>query len=161
MVASSIRHSPLAIRHSPLPLGKRKINDWAPRLSAMRTTKERLSHLLELAAQDAAERAALADEVVDLLLDWPDEYPAAMRASSTSLLEKIVREMDDAAQEAVALRLDGRNDFPLSLLNELFLAAPAGMKDALLARNNAVMAVRGQTVNSETLLEAARNKANF
>jgi hypothetical protein len=127
----------------------------------MPTPKERLSHLLELAAQGANERAALAGEVVDLLLDWPAEYPAATRATFASLLEKIVREMDEAGQTALALRLEGRNDFSLSLLNELFLAAPVGMKDALLARNNAVMAVRRQTVNSDALLEAARNATNF
>ena len=127
----------------------------------MPTPKERLSHLLELAAQGAAERAALAGEVTDLLLDWPAEYPAATRETFAALLEKIVREMDDTAQAALAPRLQGRNDFPLSLLNELFLAAPEGMKDALLARNNAVMAVRRQTVNADALLVAARTTANF
>jgi hypothetical protein len=127
----------------------------------MPTPKERLSHLLELAAQGVAERAALAGEVADLLLDWPAEYPATTRATFAALLEKIVREMDEAAQAALSPRLEGRNDFPLSLLNELFLAAPDGMKDALLARNNAVMAVRRQTVNSDALLEAARNTVRF
>lgn len=127
----------------------------------MPTPKERLSHLLELAAQGAAERAALAGEVADLLLDWPAEYPATTRATFAALLEKIVREMDEPAQAALALRLEGRHDFPLSLLNELFLVAPDGMKDALLARNNAVLGVRRQIVNSDALLEAARNTANF
>ena len=105
----------------------------------MPTPKERLSHLLVLAAQGAAERAALAGEVVDLLLDWPAEYPATTRATFAALLERIVARWTSLHRPALTLRLEGRNDFPLSLLNELFLVAPDGMKDALLARNNAVL----------------------
>src|SRR5476649_2496470 len=101
----------------------------------MPSPKERLCHLLELAAQGAGERAHLAGEVADLLLDWPAQYPAPMRATFEALLEKIVREMDAASAAALALRFEGREDFPLSLLNEFFLHASPAMRDALLARN--------------------------
>ena len=60
----------------------------------MPTPKERLSHLLELASQGPEQRAALAGEVADMLLDWPMQYPLAMRATFEALLEKIAREMD-------------------------------------------------------------------
>ncbi len=127
----------------------------------MPTPKEKLSHLLELASQGACERAALAGEVADLLFDWPSEYPAAMRATFAALLEKIVREMDEPAQTALAARLDGRDDFPLSLLNELFLAAPAEMKDALLAKNDGAQPAPRFAVNADTLLTAARSSGDF
>src|ERR1700743_1056438 len=101
----------------------------------MPTPKERLSHLLELAAQGPGERAALAGEVADLLLDWPAQYPAALRATFGAPPEKIVREVDDASRAALAARFEGRDEFPLSLLNEFFLAASPAMKEAILARN--------------------------
>ncbi len=127
----------------------------------MPTPKERLSHLLELAAQGPSERAALAGEVTDLLIDWPAEYPAAMRATFAALLEKIVREMDEPAQTALAARLEARNDFPLSLMNELFLSAPAEMKDALLAKNDGAQPAARFAVNADTLLTAARSSGDF
>jgi hypothetical protein len=91
----------------------------------MRTAKERLSHLLELAAKGTAERAALAGEVADLLHDWPSAYPAQMRAGFEALLEKIAREVDEPARRALARRFEQSGDAPLSLLNELFLASSA------------------------------------
>ena len=71
-----------------------------------------------------------------MLLDWPPQYPGAMRVTFEALLEKIAREMDFAARSALAARFEGRSDAPLTLLNEFFLAAPATMKDAILARND-------------------------
>src|ERR1700761_1973192 len=101
----------------------------------MPTPKERLSHLLELAAQGAGERSALAGEVADLLLDWPAQYPPHMRPTLVALLEKIVREMAPEPGAVLAARFAGREDFPLSLLNAFFLAAPPDMKDDILTRN--------------------------
>lgn len=122
----------------------------------MPSPKERLCHLLELAAQGPAERAHLADEVADLLLDWPAQYPAAMRGTFDALLEKIVREMDETAAAALAARFEGRDDFPLALLNEFFLVAPAAMQDALLARNDALAPAPRAPFDGEALLSAAR-----
>ncbi|HEY0106002.1 MAG TPA: hypothetical protein VGB91_07960 [Rhizomicrobium sp.] len=127
----------------------------------MPTPKERLSHLLELAAQGAGERAHLAGEVADLLLDWPAQYPAAMRATFEALLEKIVREMDGGACAALAARFQGREDFPLALLNEFFIDAPAPMKDAILARNDALGPTGCDAADSAALLLAARKARDF
>jgi hypothetical protein len=127
----------------------------------MPTPKERLSHLLELAAQGAGERAHLADEVAELLLDWPPQYPDAMRATFVSLLEKIVREMAGPNRAVLAARFRDRADFPLSLLNEFFLFAPAPMKDAILSRNDAQGPADCRHVDSEALLHAARTARDF
>ncbi len=127
----------------------------------MPTPKERLSHLLELAAQGAGERAHLADEVADLLLDWPAQYPEGMRATFVALLEKIVREMTGPGRAVLAARFRDRGDFPLSLLNEFFLFAPAPMKDAILMRNDAEGPIECAPVDAEALLHAARTARDF
>jgi hypothetical protein len=127
----------------------------------MPTPKERLSHLLELAARGPGERAALADEVAGLLLDWPAQYPPAMRATFETLLEKIVCEVDAVERTALAARFEGRDDFPLSLLNEFFLCAPPRMKDAILARNEAEGACETTVIDAEALLGAARTARDF
>jgi hypothetical protein len=127
----------------------------------MPTPKERLSHLLELAAQGAGERSALAGEVADLLLDWPPQYPQAMRATFTALLEKIAREVNGPCAAMLAARFRDRDDFPLSLLNELFLYAPAPMKDTILLRNDALDPVDCAGVDADRLLHAARNAQDF
>jgi hypothetical protein len=127
----------------------------------MTTPKERLSHLLELAAQGREQRAALAGEVADLLLDWPAQYPQSMRDTFGALLEKIVREVDAPASAALAARFAGRSDFPLSLLNEFFLAAPPAMQDAILARNDATGGAAPVVLDKDALLAAARNAEDF
>jgi hypothetical protein len=127
----------------------------------MPTPKERLSHLLELAAQGPAERAALAGEVADLLIDWPPQYPAQMRATFEALLEKIVREVDHAACTGLAARFEGRGDFPLSLMNSFFLCASPALQDAILARNDAVGPLDGFAADGAQLLLAARTAKDF
>ena len=127
----------------------------------MATAKERLSHLLELAAQGAEQRAALAGEVADLLLDWPAQYPQAMRATFGALLEKIVREVDPSARAGLAARFEGAKDFPLSLFNEFFLAASPAMQDATLARNEALGAHEPAHLDTDALLSAARTQRDF
>ena len=127
----------------------------------MPSPKERLCHLLELAAQGPEQRAALAGEVADLLLDWPAQYPQAMRATFGALLEKIVREVDAPACTALSARFEGREDFPLSLLNEFFLAASPEMQDAILARNNGCGASQPVSLDGEALLSAARMRTDF
>ncbi len=127
----------------------------------MPTPKERLSHLLELAAQGAGEREHLAGEVADLLLDWPDAYPAAMRATFEALLEKIVGEMAPAACRTIAPRFDGRADFPLSLFNAFFFSCPPAMQDAILSRNDALDEAVGEPLDADALLGAARAARDF
>ncbi len=127
----------------------------------MPSPKERLSHLLELAAQGAGERAHLADEVADLLLDWPAAYPAAMRATFEALLEKIVGEMEPAACAAIARRFAGRDDFPLSLFNALFFGATPAMMYEILMRNDVLEPVDCAAIDSAALLHAARTSRDF
>jgi hypothetical protein len=127
----------------------------------MPTPKERLSHLLELAAKGPEQRAELAGEVADLLLDWPPQYPGAMRVTFEALLEKIAREMDFAARSALAARFEGRSDAPLTLLNEFFLAAPATMRDAILARNDEGTGAVFASIDHEALLSSARSRGDF
>jgi hypothetical protein len=127
----------------------------------MRTAKERLSHLLELAAKGAAERAALAGEVADLLHDWPPAYPAAMRASFEALLEKIAREVDEGARRNLARRFEASGDAPLSLLNELFLSSSDTMKEEIIRRNDAHAGSAVAGIDGAMLLVAARQRADF
>ncbi|MEJ0043150.1 MAG: hypothetical protein WDM81_13480 [Rhizomicrobium sp.] len=127
----------------------------------MTTPKERLSHLLELAASGAGERTALAGEVADLLLDWPAQYSAAMRGTFAALLEKIVREIDAPSRAALAARFEGRADFPPALLNEFFFCASPAMKDAILACNDAAEPLPAPPVDSDGLLKAARTTGDF
>jgi hypothetical protein len=127
----------------------------------MATPKERLSHLLELAAQGPQQRAALAGEVADLLLDWPAQYPGAMRVTFEALLEKIAREMDISARSALAVRFEESSDAPLTLLNEFFLGAPPAMKDAILARNDAGTGAVFAQIDEQALLATARARGDF
>jgi len=127
----------------------------------MRTAKERLSHLLELAAKGAAERAALAGEVADLLHDWPSAYPAAMRASFEALLEKIAREVDEAGRRELARRFEASGDAPLSLLNELFLSSSDSMKAEILRRNDAHASRTVAGIDGAMLLAAVRKRGDL
>lgn len=127
----------------------------------MRTAKERLSHLLELAAKGAAQRAVLAGELAELLLDWPVQYPPAMRASFEALLEKIAREVDAAGRRDVARRFGRVGDASLSLLNELFLAAPDAMQHEILKRNDAHASRSMAGIEGKVLLAQARSRGDF
>lgn len=127
----------------------------------MPTPKERLSHLLELAAQGPEQRAALAGEVADLLLDWPAQYPGAMRDTFEALLQKIAREMKYGARIQLAARFEGRSDASLALLNELFLAASTDMKDVILTRNAAAGDSGFVSIDDGALLDAARARQDL
>lgn len=127
----------------------------------MPTPKERLSHLLELAAKGREQRAALADEVAALLLDWPAQYPPAMRATFEALLEKIAREVDLVGRRSLAARFAHARDASLSLLNELFLSAPEAMKHDILRRNDAHAVGAAPAIDGAALVAAARTRGDF
>ncbi len=55
---------------------------------------QKLSHLLQLADQGPALRAALAEEVAELLIVWPSDYPQSMRGICETLLVKAARDVD-------------------------------------------------------------------
>ena len=101
----------------------------------MPTAKERLSHLLVLASEGAAQRAALLGELADLVLNWPPDCPEAMRPPVLALLDVTVRETDDETRSRLAARLGGHGELPLSLVNEFYLSAPARVRREILTRN--------------------------
>jgi hypothetical protein len=151
----------------PLPRfeGKQNVNILpivcASQGISMPTPNEQLRHLLELAAQGAGERAALAGELAELLLAWPASYPVGMRATFEALLERILHETDLETRAVLAPRFADRDDFPLSLLNAFFLSAPPAMRAALLARNDAAGATGTLPIDCEALLETARNAGDL
>jgi hypothetical protein len=66
---------------------------------------ERLLNLLSLADQGPAMRAALAEEVAELLTDWPADCPLEMRGSCEALLARAAREVDDGTRARLRIRL--------------------------------------------------------
>jgi hypothetical protein len=64
---------------------------------------QKLSYLLELADQGPALRAALAEEVAELLVNWPADYPHHMREICEALLAKAAHDVD--AQTQARLRV--------------------------------------------------------
>jgi hypothetical protein len=66
---------------------------------------QRLINLLALAAQGPAMRAALAEEVAELLVAWPADCPADMRATCEALLARAAQEVDDDTRARLRGRL--------------------------------------------------------
>lgn len=66
---------------------------------------QKLSHLLQLADQGPALRAALAEEVAELLTDWPADYPESMRAVCESLLAKAAHDIDRPTRARLRVQL--------------------------------------------------------
>jgi hypothetical protein len=65
----------------------------------------RLTHLLELADQGPALRAALAEEVAALLVEWPADCPAEMRPVFENLLTRTAREVDADTRARLRVQL--------------------------------------------------------
>jgi hypothetical protein len=65
----------------------------------------RLAHLLELAEQGPTLRAALAEEVAELLIEWPGDCPTDMRGACEALLARAAREVDDNILARLQARL--------------------------------------------------------
>ena len=128
----------------------------------MPTAKERLSHLLVLASEGPAQRASLAGELADLLLDWPQDCPAAMRTPLVSLFSMTVREADSQTRAKLAARLGGHGELPLDLVNEFYLYAPAPVRREILTRNELAGDADEDVAAPDAvkLLSAARNTMN-
>src|ERR1700743_2560159 len=103
--------------------------------SRARSSRERLNRLLALAARGADGRAALLDDLVDLLADWPADYAQAMRATFETLFEKTAREADPATRTRLAQRLADAACVPVELLNDFYFEADAATRARILARN--------------------------
>src|SRR5438105_15777845 len=94
--------------------------------------RERLNRLVELASQSGLPaRRALANDLADLLLDWPAAYPPAMREPFEALLEKAVRDVEPAARAILAERFTGDTGTPLAILNLLIFDAAPAIKTAI------------------------------
>ena len=123
------------------------------------TPRERLTRLVDLASDSGSgSRRELTNKLADLLLDWPESYPAIMREPFEALLEKALHDIEPAARGLLARRFMG-GDMPLSVLNALFFDAPLEIKIEILARNavanNSSIPV-AFTVKEQALLVAAR-----
>ena len=77
---------------------------------------QRLLHLLELADQGSAMRAALAEEVAELLTDWPQECPPQMRGPCEALLAQAAREVDADTRSRLRVRLYADPDLAARVL---------------------------------------------
>ena len=121
--------------------------------------KERLSRLLELAAQGEAARSTLAHELSDILLGWPAEYTEAAKLPFEALLEKTLREVDAKTRAEIAMRFGKRLDVGIDILNELFFAATAEMKDHIIERNSGGHGHEdaGPEFNEGSLIASARS----
>lgn len=121
--------------------------------------RERLTRLVDLASDSGTgSRQELTNELADLLLDWPESYPAIMREPFEALLEKALNDIEPAARGILAKRFVG-SDMPLSVLNALFFNAPLEIKIEILARNAAAkngLILAAFTVKEQALLVAAR-----
>ncbi|HWF63854.1 MAG TPA: hypothetical protein VN685_04505 [Rhizomicrobium sp.] len=67
----------------------------------------RLSHLLELADKGPILRAALIEELAELLAFWPSDCPEDMRAPCEALLTRAAQEVDDSARADLRIKLRG------------------------------------------------------
>jgi len=74
---------------------------------ASMSANPRVAHLLELADKGPALRAALAEEVAALLLDWPVDCPADMRPVFENLLAKTAREIEPETRAKLRVQLYG------------------------------------------------------
>lgn len=102
----------------------------------MPDARTRLKELLDLAAEaTAAARTRLVEELADLLLDWPEDYPLSMRAHFDLLLEKAAEDVEPEVRAMLARRFAAQPDAPVGLLNRLFFDAPDDVKLAILRRN--------------------------
>jgi hypothetical protein len=96
---------------------------------------QKLSHLLQLADQGPALRAALAEEVAGLLSHWPADYPNSMREICEALLAKAARDVDTSTRARL----------------RVLLYSNPGLAHRVLPRDYA----------SQALIEKARGSANL
>jgi hypothetical protein len=76
----------------------------------------RLAHLLELADKGPALRAALAEEVAALLVEWPSDCPEAMRPVFENLLAKTAREVDADVRARLRVQLFSHRELAARVL---------------------------------------------
>jgi hypothetical protein len=80
------------------------------------SASQKLSHLLQLADQGPSLRAALAEEVAELLLHWPVDYPDSMKGVCEALLAKTARDVDAATRARLRVQLYADPDLTYRVL---------------------------------------------
>jgi hypothetical protein len=124
----------------------------------MSDPRERLTRLVELATQHAPEkRRVLAIELCDLLLDWPANYPHAMREPFETLLEKTMRLIDRETRVALIARIAEAENTPRAFLSEYFFDAPHELRTTILARNAQTAAAARSPIDEAALIGLARS----
>jgi hypothetical protein len=125
------------------------------------SARERLTQLIDLASGEAPkDRCVLARELVDVLVDWPADYPAHMRPSFALLLEKIAPHLEPHARGEIGERLAHVESVPLPLLNEFFFDCGREGRDMVLVRTmQSVGSIDRDElpVDERTLVKAARD----
>ncbi len=76
----------------------------------------RLMHLLKLADSGPTMRAALSEEVADLLIEWPANYLPEMRGACEALLARAAREVDEKILTRLHARLQANPQLAARLL---------------------------------------------
>jgi hypothetical protein len=117
------------------------------------TASQKLSHLLQLADQGPALRAALAEEVAGLLVAWPADYPDSMRAMCEALLAKAARDVDAPTRARLRVQLHAdpelsRRILPRECASQALIQAARASHDlaATLAQNLGVDAQMAQQI---------------
>jgi hypothetical protein len=87
---------------------------------------------------DGPARHELTNELADLLIDWPETYPSAMREPFEALLEKALRDIEPEARALLAQRFAANATIPLSVINALIFDATSEVRAEILARNSVV-----------------------
>lgn len=130
---------------------------------------QKLSHLLQLADQGPALRAALAEEVAELLVAWPSDYPQSMRPVCEALLARAAHDLDAATRARVQQMLSSHPELSRRLLprglEPVIAAARTGDNAAsALAQSLGVSGVRAQKIladESGAMLAVACKGAGF
>lgn len=123
----------------------------------MSGARDRLGQLLTLTAE--RRWTPLARELTDLTLYWPPEFPEAMHAPVTALLETALWECDEDTRRELAARLAGHGEIPLRVMNVLYLGAAAPLRREILMRNELEGEGVLDTADADSVLMLARKGA--
>jgi hypothetical protein len=119
---------------------------------------QKLSHLLQLADQGPALRAALAEEVAELLLHWPVDYPDSMKGVCEALLAKAARDVDPPTRARLRVQLYADPDLAYRVLGARETAGQSlveaarlgGLEEALASSLGVDASLAKQILDDET-----------
>lgn len=103
------------------------------------SASQKLAQLLKLADQGPVMRAALAEEVAELLVNWPADYPDSMKSMCEALLAKAAREVDPATRARLRVQLYADPELSARVLpresasQKVIAAARSGDNDGVVA----------------------------